>query len=311
MITGNPSDRKGFIGGSDVQHVLSIPPYGCARLLWYKKTGALPDRPFETSGVMTIGTVMEEWVAVQVAEATGWRLIRRGAKSDGVLGVHIDREVQKARETPGVAEIKIIGDNVFWSWMRDGVALGYMLQLQHGMMLWQRDWGIVAAWNRDAGGKPHVFQFEYDSKLAELVRSEIEAFWSLVESRTAPAPLEPRDERCDGCEYGATCREQEWVNVADNGLVRIEVPEFAKWQRFKAIAKEAEVEADALRPAIEAAIGNEALVQIDMSKIHFKPQDSWRVDIDALKREYPEIAAALMRKSVSRPLRVYPIKKEK
>lgn len=310
MITSNPSNRKGFIGGSDVQHVLSIPPYGCARLLWYKKCGFQPDRPFETSGVMTIGTVMEEWVADQVAEITGWRLIRRGARSDGALGVHIDREVQKARETPGVAEIKVIGDNVFWSWMRDGVALGYMLQLQHGMMLWERDWGIIGAWNRDSGGKPHVFEFEYDSKLAELVRSEIEAFWSMVESRTPPPPLEPRDDRCDGCEYGATCREQEWASVADNGLIKIDVPEFAKWKRLKTLEKDVEKELESIRVPLEAAIGDNALCEIDGHKVSFKPQTSYRVDIDALKRDHPELAASLMRKSVSRPLRATLIKEK-
>ncbi len=311
MISNDPTvNRQSFVGGSDVAGVLSIPPYGCARLLWYRKVGTDPDRPFVSTGIMTIGTVMEDWVAKRIEEIKDWRLIRRGAVSNAHETAHIDREIQKARATPGIAEIKIIGDQTYWLWLREGVSLGYMLQLQWYMMLHERDWGAIIAWNRDAGGDPHVFEFEFDAELAQMVRAEVEKFWQHVESRVAPAPLEPRDERCDGCEYGATCREEEWSNVADNGLVKIDVPVFQKWKQLKAIGKEAEAEADALRPEIEAAIGDNALVQIGMDKVHLKPQTAYRVDTDALKREYPEIAAALMRKSVSRPLRVYPIKEK-
>ena len=35
--------RRRGIGGSDWVDVLGIPPYGCARELWYEKTGTEPD----------------------------------------------------------------------------------------------------------------------------------------------------------------------------------------------------------------------------------------------------------------------------
>lgn len=310
-ITSNPSDRKGFVGGSDIAHVLSLEPYGCQRLLWYRKSGIDPDRPFQMSGVMEIGVAMEEYVADKVQTLKGWRLIKRAARSDSHHGVHIDREIQKARDTPGIAEIKVVGDQTFWKWMRQGVDVGYILQLQWGMKLWQRDWGAICAWNRDAGGDPYVFEFEYDVDLMAKVTSEVDLFWQMVGSGQIPAVLGERDSRCDGCEYGATCREQEWANVEDNGLVQIEIPAFDRWRNLKQIAKEAEESADQLRAEIETAIGDNQAVVVGTNKVTFKPQESWRVDTDRLKKEYPDLAKELQYRSLSRPLRVYPIKEKK
>lgn len=310
-ITSNPSDRKGFVGGSDIAHVLSLDPYGCQRLLWYRKSGIEPDRPFQMSGVMEIGVALEDYVADKVQTLKGWRLIKRSARSDSHHGVHIDREIQKARETPGIAEIKVVGDQTFWKWMRQGVDVGYVLQLQWGMKLWQRDWGAICAWNRDAGGDPYIFEFEYDSDLMARVTGEVDLFWQMVEGGPAPRILEPRDSRCEGCEYGALCREQEWANVEDNGLVQIEEPpDWRKFRQLDAIEKEAEKAKKELRPEIDKAIGDNEVVRIGNEKVISKPQETWRIDVDRLKKEQPELAMKYMYRSLSRPLRVYQIKEK-
>ena len=311
-ITSNPTDRTKSVGGSDIAAVLSLPPWGCARRLYYQKTGTPQDRPFLMSGAMTIGTVMEEWVAKQVEELKGWRLIRRGQKKEGWESANIDREIQKARETPGIAEIKVVGDQTYWNWIRGGVSLGYLLQLQWYMAMHDRSWGAIIAWNRDAGGVPSVFEFDYDHELVAQVREAVAAFWQRVESGDIPDPLDPRDERCEGCEYGAKCREDEWTNVADNGLVQIEMP--ARWNEFRdldAIEKDAAKAKKELRPEIDKAIGDNEVVRIGTDKVVCRPQETWRLDIDRLKLENPELAAAYMYRSMSRPLRVYPIKEKK
>jgi predicted phage-related endonuclease len=124
--------------------------------------------------------------------------------------------------------------------------------------------------------------------------------------------LEPRDERCEGCEYGAKCREDEWADVADNGLVQIEMP--ARWKEFRdldAIEKDAAKAKKELRPLIDKAIGDNEVVRIGNDKVTCKPVETWRVDVDILKKQYPGIAKELMYRSLSRPLRVYPIKEKK
>jgi len=310
-ITSHPSDGKGFVGGSDIAHVLALTPYGCPRLLWYRKSGVQPDRPFQMSGIMEIGVALEDYVADKVQALKGWRLVKRAARSDNHHGVHIDREIQKARDTPGIAEIKVVGDQTFFKWMRQGVDVGYVLQLQWGMKLWQRDWGAICAWNRDAGGDPYIFEFEYDSDLMARVTGEVDLFWAMVDSGRVPQVLDPRDSRCDGCEYGALCREQEWENVADSGLVQIDIPALDRWRNLKQIAKEAEESADQLRSEIEAAIGNNETVLVGTTKLTFRPQESWRIDTDRLKKEYPDLAKELQYRSLSRPLRVSQIKEKK
>lgn len=314
-ITSDPGNRRGFVGGSDIAGVLSLEPYGCARRTWYAKTGATKDRPFVVTGPIEIGVALEEFVArkaaaLPMAQARGWRLVRRKAKADGHEGVHIDREIQGDADGVGVAEIKVIGDQSYWQWLREGVPMGYMLQLQWGMHLWGRSWGAVIAWNRDMGGDPQVFRFDRDDELIETIRQHAAAFWALVERGEAPAALSPRDGRCDGCEWGITCREQSWADVSPEVQV-IESEQVQRWLRIREVAAEAEDALDAARAEVDVLLSDVLEARCGDVILTHKPQESWRVDIDALKREKPEIAAAYMRKSLSRPLRVKKIKEKK
>jgi len=302
-MDNNVANRRGFIGGSDIQHVLGIAPYGCLRRLHYQKTGAPRDREFVVTGPIEIGVALEDYVADKAAAQTGWRLVRRAGKADGHRGVHIDREIQKARDTPGVAEIKVIGDQAYWAWMRDGVPMGYILQLQWGMKIWDRAWGAIIAWNRDAGGDVQVYQFYRDDSLLDVVSAAVDAAWAGIEAGEVPQPLRERDGRCDACEWGVSCRESEWGALGQD-LVQIDAEPVRRWMEVRRVRMDAEVAEVALLDEVKRAVGDHEQVMAGGVRVTWRPQESWRVDVDALKREKPEIAAAYMRKSVSRPLRV-------
>lgn len=310
MITTDVSNRAGFIGGSDLASILNLAPYGCARRCWYQKSGVTPDREFVMNGAMEIGVALEDFVAKKAADKMGLKLIRRKAKSAGHEGVHIDREIQGDPAGPGVAEIKVIGDQSYWKWLREGVPMGYLLQLQWGMHLWDRRWGAIIAWNRDMGGDPHVFRFEYSASIVAGIQQHAEAFWSMVENGLMPEPLSPRDSRCDSCEWAVTCREQEWKEVSKDVLATNSVA-INRWLELKRLSDDTEAALKSARAIVDDELADVEEARCGDFRLVFRPQESWRIDTDALKREQPELAAKYMKKSVSRPLRVYQIKEKK
>lgn len=248
-VSQDPAQRQGFIGGTDIQHVLGLEPYGCARRLWYQKTGATPDREFKLTGPIVAGKLMEDGVAEMVKERTGWNIRRKRASANGHELQRVDRAIVGHERGPGVLEIKTVSDRAYWDWKRDGVPLGYLMQVQWYMHVLGWTWACIAALNRDTG-QLDLYEIDARPELMASVAEKVDWFMvHHVEQRVAPAWLDERDGRCESCQWEPTCQMDEWSAVADNGLVQIEglAPMMAEYQRAKDVAKRAEKMAEVLR----------------------------------------------------------------
>lgn len=310
-ISPDQSNRTGYIGGSDIEAVLNLEPYGCARRLHYRKTGAVPDVPFRITAAMQMGIWAEDGIAKIAAQRTGWKFIKRAAKQgEEWEGVHIDREIHGARKTPGVAEIKCIGNNVFWTWVKEGVPLGYVLQLQWGMKLWNRTWGAMIGWNKDGEeNECKIFEIEYDPDLMNAVSAKVEAFWNGVRAGVLPAALPMDDARCEGCGYRATCFTEQWKNVADYGSPRMDhlSDSLSKFLALKQIKKETDEQIEIYASKIQEEMKDNELIQIGSTPVSWKVQESWRVDPNAIPEDQ---RAQYKRKSVSRVFRTHKSKEK-
>jgi predicted phage-related endonuclease len=322
VVSQDPAQRQGFIGGTDVQHVLGLEPYGCARRLWYQKTGAPEDRPFKMTGPIVAGKLMEDGVAEMVKERTGWNIRRRKASANGHELQRVDRAIVGHPRGPGVLEIKTVSDRAYWDWKRDGVPVGYLMQIQWYMHVLGWSWACIAALNRDTG-QLELFEFDARPELMESVAEKVDWFMEHhVAQRVAPSWLEERDGRCESCQWEPTCQMEEWSGVGDYGLVQIEGlgGMIAEYQKAKEYEKRALSIQAALRDGDESAedeahrLGIDQLMGINEQarasadeRVLFKTQESWRVDTDLLKTKYPEVYEVCQKRSVSRPLRIFKI----
>jgi len=322
-VSQDPAQRQGFIGGTDVQHILGLEPYGCARRLWYQKTGAPPDRDFRMTEPIVCGKRMEDSVAEDVKEMTGWNIRRKKATANGHELQRVDREIVGQDRGPGVLEIKTVSGRAYWDWKRDGVPLGYLMQVQWYMRVLGWKWACIAALNRETD-QIELFEFEARPDLMAAVAEKVDWFMTHhVDQRTAPAWLEERDGRCESCQWEPTCQMDEWSAVSDQGLVQIEglAPMVAEYQRAKDLIKRAEKMADILRTGDESAedephrLGIDALMGVNEQarasadeRVSFKVQEAQRVDVDALKTKYPDTYMDVLKRSVSRPLKILKIK---
>jgi predicted phage-related endonuclease len=322
-VSQDPAQRQGFIGGTDIQHVLGLEPYGCARRLWYQKTGAPPDREFRMTGPIVAGKLMEDGVAERVKEQTGWKIRRKRATANGHELQRVDRAIVGHEWGPGVLEIKTVSDRAYWDWKRAGVPVGYLMQLQWYLRVLGWSWACLAALNRDTG-QLHLFTFQANERLMAAVAEKVDWFIShYVDQRVAPPWLEERDGRCESCQWEPSCQLDEWSAVSDQGLVHIEglAPLVAEYQRANDLIKRAEQMADALRTGDESAedeahrLGIDALMGVNEQAaagngeyVKFRVVETSRVDTAALKAKYPDVYMDVLKRSVSRPLRIFKIK---
>ena len=192
-VSQDPSQRQRFIGGTDIQHILWLEPYGCARRLWYQKTGTEPDRAFQMSGPIVAGKLMEDGVAEMVKELRPeWKIRRKKASANGHELQRVDRAIVGQERGPGVLEIKTVSDRAYWAWKRDGVPMGYLMQVQWYMHVLCWSWACIAALNRDTG-QLDLYEIESRPDLMAAVAEKVDWFMAHhVDQRGRAAESEGR-----------------------------------------------------------------------------------------------------------------------
>lgn len=170
------------------------------------------------------------------------------------MGCTLDaRAFDDSRETPGVVQIKNVGQYFAREWT-DQPPLRVLCQVQHEMYVTGYEWGIAAGC---VGGNRlawHPFE-RHEAFIATLVKL-CDDFWKCIQTRTAP--------EIDGSE--ATTEVLRRLNPADNGLAVKLGAEFAEaYEELTALArviKDAEARQDEIKNQIRAAIGPNTFAEL-------------------------------------------------
>lgn len=312
-------DRAGnWLGGSDWGDVFSLKPYGCARALWYQKTGQQPDYPEEVSGPMQRGTRMESIVADIYAASKNHKLqSRKSYPSRGPkwLQGSPDRRIMAVDDRgPGILEVKTAGEWPFKKFKREGLPPYYILQVQHYLALTGYKWGAWAILWPDAW-KFVTFPVERDEAMIGTLLRAGERFMRVVENGPPPDRIEPADRRCSSCPFRTTCQGEVLLAAAGGereDLVELGDDKFlpgllADYRELKSVVDEAKDHLELVKARIKMqmkSVGHEA-VQIPGSRIYCRTITSTRIDTGRLKKEQPDIATKYSKQSISEPLRVF------
>lgn len=208
-------ERKTAIGGSDVLHLVNLPPYGCTRRLWYDKRDIPPDFPQKQNRHMERGSAMEPFAKTKYALETGREIREVPWKLDASLpyiGCHADGLINCP--TPerhgglGLLEIKCPTARYYYS-VRSKVdpPNEANLQAQWGMMTHGLRWGSILLFSADAW-QMRYWDVEGDDQMQSDLRTLGVEFWKTLK-RTADNPherLDPNDSRCRSCPWRKTCQ---------------------------------------------------------------------------------------------------------
>ncbi|NBW16312.1 MAG: hypothetical protein EBR82_50860 [Caulobacteraceae bacterium] len=303
-------DRTKFIGGSDIGAIVNAPPYGCARKLWYQKRGVEPDYEVPFRGHLVRGTKLEPLIVEEYETRTGRKVRRkkvvRGASHEAGA---MDRMILGDERGPGVLECKTANERAFRGFLREGLPLSYQLQIQWYMGLAGYRWGAFAVLE-PSQWRFETFEVDADAAAFAMVREMAEEFWRMVQGEGEPQRLPVSDKRCGRCEYRHSCQGVALLDAVDVDANAETIPGLgslaAEYLALRDVRDEAEEAMEALKADAAAMIGDAPGGVAPGYRISFKPQVSQRVDTVALKKQFPDIYAKVIKPSVSRPFRVFP-----
>lgn len=295
-------DRKSFIGGSDVDSVFNLPPYGCKRRLWYEKTGQEPDWPREENYHMKRGKMFEPLAARLYAQATSKKIRRNNTRvvdqEYPFMAGLVDREIVGDPRGVGVLEVKCPTMRTFMKMRKDGSPDAYILQLQHYLRARKASWGAFAFFCAELADLEY-FEMERDEDLIKkIIEGEI-AFWEMVRRKEKPDKLELGDRRCISCEMQRTCRgEEAWIidlqakqpREGVNTILDDELEVLCgDYWRAKEIYDDAEETLTEIRDKIKERmkILNENAVIVGGTKIYRMEQVQKRFDSTRFLKEHP------------------------
>lgn len=281
------------IGGSQVHHVFSLAPHGCARSLVYQKRDIQPDHPFHGNNATERGLKLEDFAADIYAEQTG-RTIRRVpgslqgvARRDRVFPFILcrsDREIVNDQRGPGVLSIKVLGRESFQKIKYEGLSPAYTLQLQEELGVWDRTWGSFAIFWAD-GWELLWFDVERDAELVEQIYTGIRNVWEVIQDLEASLPdrLDAKDPRCGRCPFRTTCQGQALLKLMGKGEEGIEIPydpslaELIQLRNEHAdIADQASALLEETNAKIKAAMGDRQVCETDGARIYYRVQKGRR-----------------------------------
>jgi len=274
--------RRRGIGGSDIADLFSLPPYGCARKLWYEKTGKQPDYPSKNQDALQRGIAMEPVIARLFAEKTGMQLF---FEKDTVVSdhhpwaqAHVDTFAYTEEGFAVPVEIKAPGREVFLQLRKKGAADGYILQVQHILSVCDMPFGYFVAHCAEFWTQLIHFKVEADKGVQDRIIERGEKFWNLnVLGGEEPDRLPASDKRCASCEFRRSCQGEHMVALMkESGAVVFDESLSGLLQEFlemRDIADAAEGELDLLKDAIRAKLGDRQAVEANGARVYYRPYE--------------------------------------
>lgn len=317
--------RRAGVGGSDVDSVLNLEPYGCSRRLWYDKRDYPQDYPVLMNPNMQRGVYLEDIVRRIYQEQTGNKVVEAKplkSKDHPFMVGHIDGIIFKSEiDNPndsGVLEIKCPTRSNYFSMKRNGISEGYILQGQHYMYVADKPWMNYAIHCADMW-ELLVVPVQRDDELIEKIVESEERFWQMVENGPTPDALDLGDKRCRSCVYRKTCWGElwdRWFEVCKD-KDEAEIPDLSKDKKYIAavndyiIADDAFKEADLLKQEAKARLieimGDRVAVRGAGMKIYYKPSIRHYWDLKLLEKDYPYLKPKYEKTSITKTFKPYRI----
>lgn len=297
-------ERRSGIGGTDWQHILVVPPYGCSRMLWYDKTGVEPDVPDEEKGYMRRGTVLEPIVAKEFTEDSGYKVRRPGriarnpSLPDWWRGsldyVILPRE---GNRTKGVLDCKTTAPQILWRVKREGPPEGHIAQIHAYFGITGSEWGVLAYLD-PLNWELLPWWVDRDQDMVDMMLTAGELFWRRVENGPAPDPIQPPDKRCHRCRWRITCQGSGLYAASDAYDADGDVEEIDDYtleslvrqrEELREVESEAAEQVKLINSRIREHLGGYRRVTVGPYRVYWTPCGSSRVDLDALRSAHPDI----------------------
>lgn len=290
--------RRRDVTASAAAALLGVHPYQTPYGLAAEKLGWLSDQVAEKGAILR-GNRLEAVVINEIAIARpDWQLARGDAyfrDPDARLGGTPDTYATDAEGRAGTVQIKTVADTIFArKWKQDGeLVLPPWIAVQANVEahLIGARWAAVGVMVVGHGWDLHIIDVPIHAGIIERVRSEVAAFWRMVDEGRLPDPDYARDGAAIARLYAESTAGARVDLSADNELPEI----LARREILKASVKAAGEELEAIDAQIRAKLGEAEVASLPGWLITAKTQH---------RKEY------VVKAGTTRPLRIKNLNEE-
>ena len=298
-------ERRKGIGGSDIAAICGLSPWATPFDVYLSKTGMLPDE--QDKDWLYWGRVLENVIADEYAKQQNVKIrkikniIRH--KKYSHRAASIDRAIIANDRGKGILECKTANTFMGSEWGHEdseNIPVWYKAQIQWYLGVTGWNYADVAVL---IGGQIFkTYQFEPDRELILEMFEMADDFWYNHVVRLIPPPLETVSDVVKAYPFddgGSVVTSQE---VAD---ARQRLSEIKKIESSLAEEKKR------LQFRVEEWMGQSStLIGVDGKKLAtWKRQESTRVDVNKLRKQFPDVYKQVIKTTDSRVLRITGAKK--
>lgn len=287
--------RRRYIGASDVPIILGLSPWKSCADLWLQKTGRVEDEA--ENDAMQTGNLMEpvtrQWAALKLECEI--ELPETKFHPGGILLANLDGQV---KDRPEILECKWTSQPEGYGDDDSGDIPGYVAaQCQAQLAVCGPEYKIVhvaVAMPAFRGLDFKMFHVQRDNEVCDGIVKICAEFWNNnVLGDVRPDDFKPSSEFLNRMR-----RVPSKTVPLDDALVD-------EWVFQCAVAKQEQDKADAIKDKIKAALGDAEAGQLpDGRLLTFYEQTTARVDTTRLKKEMPQVAAAYIKETAFRVMRL-------
>ncbi len=297
------AERRKGIGGSDAAAILGMNRGRSPLAVYMDKVGFAPEIP--DNEAIRQGRDLEQYVAERFCEATGRRVLPRQPHL-ATPGIPVDAGEHRPRCGgrgcgPGMQTTNPYNKTPF---DQGDVPAPYYWQCQHYMAVTgAKSWFLAVLVH---GKAFHVFEISRnDEHISRLIEAE-RAFW--FDNVLAGIPPLPSGTDGDDDLVALLPASREPDEVADLQGMEADI---TLMDVLKAEQDAIEQRIKAIKQRIVMTLDGAEAGRTNRWEISYKPQTAERIDSKRLKAERPDIAAAYIKASTSRVMRIKPAKEEK
>ena len=297
-------DKNTGIDTTDVNDLFSLPPDGCLRRIYYRKTGMVRDTP-EKQVIITKSHMLV--ISHLYMAQTGRKVQRTNKDYRSKISPHMIadfdvRIIGNAKSNTVPALVKIVTEQEYIRIKYGGLPELYRLQAQHASYVCNDKWAGVILY---CPSRTKILSFDVprDSQTDEHAVRACNDIWDMIQHQELPKAFDIKNRRCLFCSWRITCKGDQYLveklkesysEMADDMLV------------LQTIEEEIRLARENVQDSIIKQLNGRKQLITPFATIDYDEKEQWKIDTAKMLKELPDLKTRYGKKIITKKVSITP-----